>query len=59
MRPKVKLRPESAGKVLFLAIFVYVSSFKEFEGVSEAINYKEGSLDVVLTFLKTWVPCGE
>ena len=59
MRQEVKLRPGSARKGRFLDIFVYVSSFKEFESVLGAMNYMKDSMDVVLTFLKTLVPPGE
>ena len=54
MRPEAKLPPGSARKVLFLAIFVYVSSFKEFESVSEAINWDRESLYDVFEVLKFW-----
>ena len=52
MRPEAKLRPENAGKPRFLAIFVYVSSFKEFESVSEAINWSRESLYDAFEVLK-------
>ena len=54
MRQEVKLPPENAGKPLFLAIFVYVSYFKEFESVSEAINWYRESLYDVFEVLKFW-----
>ena len=54
MRPEVKFDPGSAGKPRFLAIFVYVSSFKEFESVSEAINWDRESLYDVFEVLKFW-----
>ena len=41
-------------KSTFLAIFVYVSSFKEFESVSEAINWYRESLYDVFEALKFW-----
>ena len=54
MRQEVKFDTEFAGKVRFLAIFVYVSSFKEFESVSEAINWDRESLYDVFEVLKFW-----
>ena len=54
MRPEAKFDPENAGKPRFLAIFVYVSSFKEFESVSEAINWDRESLYDFFEVLKFW-----
>ena len=54
MRPEAKLRPENARKVFFLAIFVYVSSFKEFYSVLEAISWDRESLYNVFEVLKFW-----
>ena len=51
---EIEFTPEFPGKLRFLAIFLIISCFKEFESVSEAINWYRESLYDVFEVLKFW-----